>query len=397
MTETTLSTAVVITAMAVLAPFLSDLVRVVTIPVVVIEIALGILVGPQLLHLGDVDDFINALSQLGLSLLMFLAGFEADPARVKGRPLSLAVRGWLLSLVMALVVGAVLVLTGRALSALLVGLVLSTTAIGTLLPIVRDAGLLDSRFGTYLLAAGSVGEFGPIVAIALLLTTDNPLKTTLFLGAFVVVTLAAVALALRPRSERMERLLSHHLHTSVQLPVRVVVLLVFTMVWLASSLGLDVLLGSFAAGIIARLASAGADVEEVQSKIEGLGFGFLIPIFFVVTGMNFDLDALLSSPQAIVRLPVFLLLFLVIRGVPTLLYRQDLPREQLWPFALMCGTALPLVVVITSIGVATDRMTTTNASALVGAAMISVMLYPQLAVSRLRRHEARTPDVVPEP
>jgi Kef-type K+ transport system membrane component KefB len=391
-----LDSGVVILVAAVAAVILAELSGPLRLPVVVVEIFLGILIGPQVLHWATVGPIANALSQMGLALLMFLAGFEADPERIRGRPLRLATTGWLLSLVLALLCGVVLVLSGRVLSALLVGLALSTTALGTLLPIIRDAGLLETRFGTFVLAAGTVGEFGPIVAIALLLTSDAPLRTAVLLVVFVAVTVAAAVVAVRPHPPRIGELFEKHLHTSAQLPVRVVVLLIFVLIWLASELGLDVLLGSFGAGVIARLATNGLDVHPLLSKIEGLGFGFLIPIFFVVTGMNFDLDALTSSVTALLRLPLFLLLFLLVRGIPALLYRKDLARGQLVPFAFLSATALPLVVVITNIGVQTDRMTSANAAALVGAAMASVLVYPQVAAALLRRARPTSAEAVGE-
>lgn len=388
MSESVQGSAVVIMAAAVAAVLLAELLRGIRLPVVVLEIVLGILIGPQVLHWAVVHPFIDGLSQLGLALLMFLAGFEADPARIRGRPLNLAVAGWGVSLVLGLAAGAMLAASGRVLSGLIVGLALATTALGTLLPIVRDAGLLETRFGTFVLAAGTVGEFGPIVAIALLLTSDAPWHTAVLLMVFVVITVGAALVAARPHPPQVGAVLRKHLHTSAQLPVRVVVLLILALVWMAAEFGLDVLLGAFGAGVIVRLASSGADIEPLQSKLEGLGFGFLIPVFFVVTGMKFDLDALLASPEALLRLPTFLVLFLVVRGLPAWLCRTDLPRSQLLPLALMSGTALPLVVVITNIGVETDRMTTANQASLVGAAMVSVMLYPQLAAALLRR--ART-------
>jgi Kef-type K+ transport system membrane component KefB len=385
MAESELGSGAVILAAAVAAVLLAELLRRLRLPVVVLEIVLGILIGPQVLHWASVHPIIDALSQLGLALLMFLAGFEADPARIRGRPLNLALAGWAVSLLLAFGAAAVLVATGRVLSALIVGLALATTALGTLLPILSDGGLLETRFGTFVLAAGTVGEFGPIVAIALLLTSDAPLHTAVLLVVFVAITVSAAFIAMRPQPPQVGALLQKHLHTSAQLPVRVVVLLLFVLVWLADELRLDVLLGAFAAGAIVRLASAGVDVQPLQSKVEGIGFGFLIPLFFVVTGMNFDLDALLASAEAMLRLPLFLLLFLLVRGLPALLYGKDLPRNQLLPFALMSATALPLVVVITHIGVQTERMTSANAAALVGAAMASVMLYPQIASALLRR------------
>jgi Kef-type K+ transport system membrane component KefB len=277
------------------------------------------------------------------------------------------------------------------LDAIVVGLALTTTALGTLLPILRDAGLLEGRFGSRMMAIGSVGEFGPIVAVAILLDRRDPLLTALLLAAFVLVAVATTLLAARPHPPKIIRLLHRHLHSTAQLPVRVAVLFVFGLVYLAFRLGLDVLLGAFTAGIVVRFFVRGADSDIVKGKLEAIGFGFLIPIFFIISGMNFHLHALTSSPAALLRVPLFLALFLLVRGTPALLlYRRDLPRHQVAPLALFSATALPLIVVITTIGVEEGRMRPVNAAALVGAGMLSVLLYPMIARALLGRARTTT-------
>jgi Kef-type K+ transport system membrane component KefB len=386
-----LASLAVIAAVAVTAPLLTELLRRFRIPGVVLEIALGILIGPQVLALAHVDDVVDALSSLGLSFLMFLAGYEIEPDRIRGRPLSRAAFGWGISLGLAFVAAAVMVFEGFALSTLLIGLALTTTALGTLLPMLRDADALETTFGGYILAIGTVGEFGPIIAIALLLTTDNPLSTAVLLAVFVAIAVGAVVLAARPRKPGLVELLGKNLHSSAQLPVRISVLMIVALVWVASELGLDVLLGAFTAGIVVRLFSAGKDAETIRVKLEAIGFGFLIPIFFVVSGMKFDLDALTSKPVTMLRVPLFLAMFLVVRGLPALLlYRRDLPKSDRIPLALFSATALPLVVVITGIGLDTGRMKPENAAALVGAAMLSVLIYPLIGFALRRRNENRT-------
>ena len=237
-----------------------------------------------------------------------------------------------------------------------------------------------------ILAVGTVGEFLPIVAIALLLTSDNPGATALLLVVFIVLAVGATLVATRARSPRVVGLMQRHLNSSAQLPVRVAVLMVVGLVWVASHLGLDVLLGAFAAGIIVRLFTAGEEQHAVGSKLEAIGFGFLVPIFFVVSGMKFDLDALTSDPTTLLRVPLFLALFLVVRGLPALLlYRKDLPRPDRAALAFFSATALPLVVVITGIGLDTGRMRPENAAALVGAGMLSVLLFPLIGFAIRRR------------
>lgn len=386
MDSTSASSLTLIIVVAVLAPLLAEWLKRFRVPGVVLEIGLGILIGQQVLGWASVTTVVASFGNLGLSFLMFLAGFEIDLDRIKGRPLDRATIGWFVSLAVALGVAAVLVVTGFAISDLLIGLALTTTALGTLLPMLRDADALESEFGALILAVGTVGEFLPIVAIALLLTSDNPGATALLLVVFIVLAVGATLVATRARSPRVVGLMQRHLNSSAQLPVRIAVLMVVGLVWVASHLGLDVLLGAFAAGIIVRLFTAGEEQHAVGSKLEAIGFGFLVPIFFVVSGMKFDLDALTSDPTTLLRVPLFLALFLVVRGLPALLlYRKDLPRPDRAALAFFSATALPLVVVITGIGLDTGRMKPENAAALVGAGMLSVLLFPLIGFAIRRR------------
>jgi len=249
----------------------------------------------------------------------------------------------------------------------------------------KDEGMMESRLGAYALAIGTVGEFGPIVAIALLLGTDAPGRVTLLLLAFVLLAVGASWLAMRRRSPRIVDVLQKHLYTTSQLPVRIAVLLIILLLWVASTLGLDVLIGAFTAGIVVRLGSRGPTEDALRSKLEAIGFGFLIPIFFVVSGMEFDLTALEHDPIFILNIPLFFSLFLVVRGLPVVLYRRVVPAGERIPLALFSATALPLVVVITDIGVQSHNMRPQNAAALVAAAMLSVMIFPTIAFAMLRK------------
>lgn len=380
----------VIAAVAVLAPLLAEWLRRLRIPSVVIEIGLGIVIGPQVLALAQTGELVDAFANFGLCFLMFLAGFDIDLDRVEGAPLTRAALGWAISLVLGFGLAWVLVTEGFALSSLLIGLALTTTALGTLLPMLRDEGVAETRFGAFVLAVGSVGEFGPIVAIALLLTGDNPARTGVLLLAFIALTVVAALLAARPTPPRVVSLLSKHLNSSAQLPVRLSVLAIVLLVWIASDLGLDVLLGAFAAGVVVRLFTTGKDSAVVASKLEAIGFGFVIPIFFVYSGMNFDLDALTSEPATFLRLPLYLVLFLVVRGAPALLLYRDVAPRSRAALAFFSATALPLVVVITGIGTATGRMRPENAAALVGAGMLSVLIYPLIGFALHRKAESTT-------
>lgn len=344
-------------------------------PVVVIELMLGIVIGPQVLGLAQSDEFIEFFANLGLGMLFFFAGYEIDFERIKGQPLKLAVWGWLLSLALAYGIGGALAAAGIVLSFVYIGSALATTAIGTLIPILRDGGELKTRFGTYLLAAGAIGEFGPILLITLVLSTTQPLHEAVILAAFIGLALLLAVASVR-LGWRGIPVLERTLEASSQLAVRLATVLVFGLVGLASELGLDILLGGFVAGMIVRAALRGREIEAFESKLTAVGFGFLIPFFFVDSGINFDLDAL-GSAEALAKLALFLVLFLVVRGVPALLlYRQALETKDRMALAFFSATELPLVVAITTLATAAGEMRSSTAAGLVGAAMLSTLIFP---------------------
>ena len=357
--------------------------RWVFVPVVVLELLLGILIGPDILGLAQSDQFVTFFSNLGLGMLFFFAGYEIDFERIRGEPLKLALAGWVISLVLAYSLGGLLALAGIVLSLLFVGSAMATTAIGTLIPILDDAGELKTRFGTYLLAAGAVGEFGPILLITFLFSSDTPLTSGAVLMLFIVVAVFAAVFAVRFVGLGWEKI-EGAMETSAQLPIRISVVLVFALAYLAADLGLDLLLGGFVAGIITRLALRGREVAIFESKLSAIGYGFLIPFFFVVSGVNFDMSALVDDPKRAVLVPVFFLLFLVVRGVPAmLLYRKILAFRDRAALAFFSATELPLVVAITTIAVSEGHMRVTTSAALVGAAVLSTAVYPLVGL-RLR-------------
>jgi Kef-type K+ transport system membrane component KefB len=344
-------------------------------PVVVVELLLGILVGPQVLDLAETDSFIEFFSNLGLGMLFFFAGHEIDFERIKGRPLQLGALGWGLSVALAYGIGGALAAAGIVLSFLYTGSAMATTAIGTLIPILRDGGELKTRFGTYLLAAGGIGEFGPILLVTLVLSTANPLHEAAILVAFVALALAVALVSVR-LAWRGWPALERTFEASSQLAVRVTVVLVFGLVLLAGKLGLDVLLGGFVAGMIVRLSLKGHELAVFESKLTAVGFGFFVPFFFVTSGIDFDLGAL-GSAAALAKLAMFFVLFLVVRGTPAmLLYRSVLGARQRAALAFYSSTELPLVVAITTIATETGHMKSSTAAGLVGAAMLSTLVFP---------------------
>jgi Kef-type K+ transport system membrane component KefB len=383
-----------VAAAGVLAPLIVAGLRRFAIPSVVLEISFGIVLGPQVLNLVQPTGLVDGLSVLGLSMLMFLAGYELKLDNIRGRPLRLAGLSWGLSVVLAAVIGLGLHLGGGESNAIVVPLALTTTALGTLLPVLRDAGVLGTPLGKYAMALGSVGEFGPIVLVGLLLTGTDPVQSLLVLGAFAALIVGSAFLANRSWGERIVTFIAKSLWASSQLPIRLTLLFMLALAAIANSFGIDVLLGAFAAGVVVRIAAAKHDDEEDETdassifgfKLEGIGFGMLVPIFFVVSGTRIDLKALFSQPSSALVVPGFLLLMLVVRAIPTFfVYRKGLERGQRRALAVMSATGLPLIVVITTIATENDYLSSADAAAMVAAGMLSVIILPAVSIALLGR------------
>jgi Kef-type K+ transport system membrane component KefB len=375
--ELPLSDLVLIPAAAVAAPLLAVIVgRVVRIPLVVFEILLGLLIGPALLGWVEITPFTTTLANLGLVMLFFLAGNEVDFAAIKGRPLRRAGAGWLISLIGGVVLG--IALAPDAVAGVFIGVALASTALGTIMPVLRDAGELETPFGRAVTAVGAAGEFGPLLAISLFLSGRNPGTAAGVLLGFAVLAGLAIWLAAWRRHTGMHEVIRATMHTSGQFAVRLVILLMAALAGLSIWLDIDMLLGAFTAGVLYRVLLADAEDEiahVIESKLEAIGFGFLVPIFFINTGMTYDLEALIDDTKALVLLPVFVALLLVVRGLPgTLAAPPGATHAERRSLALFSATALPIIVAVTAIGVDDGDLETSTAAALVGAGMVSVLL-----------------------
>jgi Kef-type K+ transport system membrane component KefB len=359
---------------AVLAPLLVGLLRL-KVAEVVILLVLGILVGPEMLGLVQIDASISLLAQLGLGFLFFFAGLELEPEAVKGRYGKLAAIGWGCTLLAAGITTWVLESMGHIENLIGFAIVLTSTALGTLLPVLRDNGELKTPFGKFFMGAGAIGEFGPILAISLLLTSLNSLEAIISLIAMGV---AAYLLAKVPqwlKSEKLRRLIGAGEYSSSQTPIRITMLFLVGLLAIAATLGLDVVLGAFIAGLIFRRSMPQDSESTINEKVEGIGFGFLIPIFFIVSGVKIDIVSIIEDPA-----PMFVvtLLLLIVRGLPQFfIYRNAIPvaRDRI-RFSLYVATALPIIVAVTTIQVEAGVMTDADAATLVGAGALSVLLFP---------------------
>ncbi|WP_426323747.1 cation:proton antiporter [Microbacterium sp. E-13] len=384
------STLALIPLLAVLAPLLARLLgRWVRVPVVVFELVLGIVIGPAVLGWTGPNAFVDTLSNFGLAMLFFVAGTEIEFGSFTGRLGRRASLGWIISLAAGIAAGWLLA-PGEA--AIVIGIALCSTALGTLLPILRDAGELQTPFGKAIAAIGAVGEFGPLIAISIFLGGREPGLSTIVLAIFGGVAAVAIWLAFRVPRGAIHEFVNSTLHTSGQFAIRVILLILAALVALSVVLDLDMLLGALTAGIIWRLLMRDAsyhDRHAVESKIEGVAFGFLVPIFFIYTGVTFDLQGLLDDPVLFLLVPVVLVALLVVRGLPsTLAAPEGSSRRERLSVGLLGATGLPIIVAVTAIGVDEKILTTTQQTVLVAGGMLSVLLFPLIAMA-LRGEKVR--------
>lgn len=374
-----------------LGAILSRLHRRVVLPTVVLEIVLGIVIGPEVLALAEVDSYVNFLANLGLALLFFFAGLEVVEKQVPRQSVVRGTLGWTVSLAIGLVLGAVLHDAGLDAEWWLLTVALSTTSLGTLVPILGDAGLLPTRLGSAVLGTGVAGEFWPIVFISVFLTgAYGAVAEVLLLLAFGALVMLAATAALRARPHGVVRVLEQTVHTTGQAAVRMSVLLLAALVLLAIEVGFDFVLGAFAAGLVVGLTLSSPKSEPVRMRLEGIGFGFLIPVYFVATGMNFDLDSLLT-PTGLGLAALLLSLLFVVRGASSLLWFRELGRRRTLSLALFGATGLPLIVAIVGIGTDRGAIATDVGTSLIGAGMISVLLFPLLAIMIAGRRALAVP------
>jgi Kef-type K+ transport system membrane component KefB len=380
---------VAVALVAALTPLVVALLPGPRIPQVVVFLLGGVLIGPHVLGLAESGN-IQLLSDVGLGFLFLLAGYELDPLLLRQRPGRLAITGWLMSAVISVAVTAGLTAAGYIKDYVPVGLALTTTALGTLLPILRDNGMLGGQFGRHVFAAGAVGELFPILIIAVFLTKRGHF---IALASVLLVGVLAIILSLAPwlvRSAAVQRIIREGQDATAQITLRWAVVLLFALLAFADRFGLDVVLGAMLAGIVLRIWThrLNLDSASLERKFDTVGYGIFIPIFFVASGMSIDVKAIIQSP---LRLLVLLALLLIVRGLPSLLvYRRDLvPRERL-EMTFITATSLPLLIALADIGEQDGVMLPATAAALVGAGVLSVLIFPLIAVG-LRKSRDKAP------
>jgi Kef-type K+ transport system membrane component KefB len=385
----------IVVAVAFAAPFVLGLFPDLRLPSVVLEIVAGIVVGPSVLGWVEVDGTLEVIATIGLAFLLFLAGLEIDFARLRGPVLRRTSLGYAISFGIAVVVSLGLHGAGLVDTPLLVAIALASTSLGVLIPVLKDAGESESPLGQLVIAAGSIADFGAIILLTLLFSGEGGTGATLLLIGMLLVLALVVLLVVRgaERSARIRADLLRLQDTTAQIRVRGTMVLVVGFAAIAQELGLEVILGTFAAGAVLTVADADRVMThpDFRRKLEAIGFGLFIPVFFVTTGVRYDLDALLSSTSSVVMVPVFLTALLIVRGVPAVLYGGVLDRRRRLAAALMQATSLPFIVAATAIGLELGLIDAAGSAALIGAGLLSVVIFPATALGLLKPERAAAP------
>jgi Kef-type K+ transport system membrane component KefB len=387
----------VVLAVAVVSPILAAAIPKITIPAIVIEFAFGVIIGPDVLGWVSIDEPLDVLSLLALGFLLFIAGTEVETSLLRGALLGKAVVGYLIGLAIAFTFGLLLGAADIVLTPSLIAVILSATGLGVVIPILRAAGLTTSTIGQTILIVATIAEFSAVLLLALFFGEGD---TGVLENLLVVLTYAAISVVLwlvLRWVDRQPRLM-HHLERmeggTVQIRIRIALLILFVFLVVSQRFGLESILGAFAAGIVLgdlRRADRDDPASAFWPKVEALGFGFLIPVYFVTGGIRFDLSGLLGSPAALLRVPMFLVLFLIARGIPALIFRRQLGARATGALALLSATSLSFVITATDIGVRIGKLRDINATAIVGAAVVAMVIFPMGAQSLLQPKAAIEP------
>src|SRR5947209_5586155 len=389
----------IVAAAALAAPLALGLFPRIRLPAIVLEIVLGIVIGPQVLSWVSIDTPIQVMSLLGLAFLLLLAGLEVEYERFRGRLLRLTALGYALSFGLALLIGLGLHVGGLVRSPLLVGIALSATSLGIVIPVLKDAGQVGTPFGQLVVAGASIAEIATIVLLSLLFSGEAGgigVKLVL-LGLFGLFVIAVgVAVLGAERSMRISATLVRLQDTTAEIRIRGSFLLLALFVVLAERLGLEAILGSFLAGAIVRLVDGdqAATHPQFRQKLEAVGYGVFVPVFFVATGVRFELNALFANATNLARVPIFLAALVVARGLPALVYKSITTRTQRLAAALLQATSLSFLVVAGQIGVQLDLIRPAAYAALVAAGLLSVLLFPLTALTLLRSSGQKRKDLL---
>ena len=380
----------VVVAVGLLAPLALGFFPRLRVPAIVLELVLGIVIGPSGLGWAKPDLPVSILASIGLAFLLFLAGLEIDVERLRGRILKLTALGFALSFAIAISLGLSLKAAGFVKSPLFVAIVLAASSVSVIFPVLKDENDTSSSFGQLVLASASVAEFGAIILLALFFSgkgSTSTAGTLILLGAFgLVVVLVGVAIAGLERSISLSRVIRRLQDTTAQIRVRAAFVLLIGFTALADQVGLATILGAFAAGVLLSLIDHDDATHPLfRLKLDAAGFGVFIPVFFVTSGLRFDLHALFASASTVARVPLFLLALYLARGLPAIVYVRLLGRSRSVIAGVLQATSLTVIVAATQIGLQLGVVSRASAAGLVAAGLLSVVISPSLGLALLGR------------
>jgi Kef-type K+ transport system membrane component KefB len=387
-----LTNLLLVAVVAFAAPFVLGLFPRVRLPSVVLEIVAGIVIGPSVLGIADADRAVAVIALIGLTFVLFLAGLEIDLRQLRGTVLRLTALAFAASFGVAILVSLGLKAAGLVDTPLLVAIILCATSLGVLVPVLKDAGEISSTFGQLIIAAASIADFGAIILLTIFFSGEGGTGSTLLLLGS-LFALAVVVLAVVRGAERSMRIRADLLRlqdTTAQIRVRAALALFVGFAAIAQQLGLEAILGAFIAGAVISLVDADRVMThpDFRRKLEAIGFGFFIPVFFVTSGVRFDLGALTASASNIAMVPVFLAALLVVRGLPAVVYRRVLDGSRTAIAGIMQATSLPFIVAATAIGMELGLIDAATSAALIGAGLLSVVIFPLTGLLLLERSAA---------
>jgi Kef-type K+ transport system membrane component KefB len=356
------------------------------VPPVVLEVLAGIAIGPQGLGLVHATGGVYVLYLLGFGFLLFLAGQEVEVKRFRGPTFRLTAASFALSLVISVPVALVMRLVAPGADVRLVALAMTASSLGVIVPVLRDAGEVTTDFGQLAIMAGSVGEFGALLLLTVLFSAQ-PEPTWVQVAYVAALGAAAVigAIGLRRmwRSAWLRRNLLATDQSTSQLRVRGAFVILLAFAAIAHEFGVDALLGAFVGGVVLNIADSDdrPTQERYQGKLRAIGYGFLVPVFFIVTGVQFDLKSLFASATSVALMPALVAGILIVRAAPALLYRRQLGTRPAVAAGLLQATTLTFPVVVAEVGRSLGLLTAATAAALVGAALLSVLIFPAAALA----------------
>jgi Kef-type K+ transport system membrane component KefB len=379
----------IVAAVAFLVPLTLGFFPRVRVPSVVVEIAMGIVIGPFGLGWVTMDPPIRVLSIIGMAALLFLSGMEIEYERLRGRNLSLSLLGFAISLVLGIAIAFGLQAASLIYTPLFLAFILAATAVGLVIPILKDAGEISTDFGQIVVAGASIADFGTVILLALFFSREAASATSqlVLLGAFGAIAVTIVFAAFRiGRAKPVTAVLFRLQATTAQIRVRGAMMLLLALVAVAQRFGLEVILAAFIAGSMLTIIDRDAEATHPQfrQKLEGVGFGVFVPVFFVASGIQYNLGALLASRAALIQVPLYLLALLVIRGLPALLYRPIIGTRRSIAAGLLQATTLGFVVAGVQMGVELKLIDAATSAALVASALLSVLIFPFAAAMVLK-------------